>query len=516
MPEILPGLPAEPSGPALSLSAGELPAELLAGLKPGDSLPARVLMQVAAGRYLLLMGGREVLAEAQLALAPGDRLALVVRQAGAQTLLDLVPLQHPSGVRPGGGQAVGPGAAAPPAAAPEVPAGERAGQEPLAAVAPRALRAELQSTLFRGAPLGELLAEALRSLAGSEPPAAAADAGQPAPAAASAASRELAARLRELLVGLPPSGPAGSTPVAPELGSRLAGLASALPAQVAELLAAVEARLAEALRALPGAAALGALLEALDALAARAGEAAPAAAAAPAPELRGKLVGLLDKLLNALDPAARADGRPPALPAALREAVEQLADGQRLALRQMVVERERALLGSSSQVGALAGAHRALSTAEERLGLARLWNLSASAGAQSFSCLEVPLAAGPEAGTARLTVMVRRSAGDGAGGESAPSGAKTVRAVLDLDLSALGQVWSELTLSGQDLAVKLELPDQARSRFVAARLGELKERLSAHGLATRVAAVVRTGRRRSGAQAPEGESAEGGGLDLWA
>jgi hypothetical protein len=86
--------------------------------------------------------------------------------------------------------------------------------------------------------------------------------------------------------------------------------------------------------------------------------------------------------------------------------------------------------------------------------------------------------------------------------------------VLDLALSALGEVWSELTLTDKSLAVRLELPDEARRDFVAARLGELSERLAGRGLEPELAAAART--RRRGAREPEAGSGESGGLDLWA
>ena len=98
MPEIQPSLPspANPPAPA-ALAAGSLPD----GLKPGESLAARVLAQVSPGRYALSIGGREVTVSSALTLSPGDQLQLVVRQTGTRTLMDLVPLGHASGIQIG-------------------------------------------------------------------------------------------------------------------------------------------------------------------------------------------------------------------------------------------------------------------------------------------------------------------------------------------------------------------------------------------------------------------------------
>jgi hypothetical protein len=476
MPEIPPSLPPStpPIGPAFSLPVSALPE----GLKPGQDILARVLAQVSAQRYALAIGGREVLVDSPLALSPGDQLRLVVRQTGTKMLMDLVPLGRPAGV-------VGSGD----------PAGAGAGSLRAGPIGP--LQAELQSTLANGAPLGELLAESARllSAAGS-----AGGAG-----AAAGPLRDIADRLNAMLGNLA-AGEAGEG-----AGARMAAAVAALPAQVAELLAAVEARLAGVLRALPEAAALGALGELLASL--PAATARPAASSAQEPSQQ--LAGLVDQLVKSLRPSGTPEAQPPQLPAELRQALGALSDRELSALKQLVAERERAALAASPQVAALSGAHRALAAAQDRLDAARLLGLSNSGQAQSFSYIELPVSGGPEAGTAGLRVLVRRSGDEGGGGRGPGRG--TVRAVLDLDLSALGPVWSELTLTGRSLAVKLELPDRERSDFVAARLDELQERLAAHGLeASAAAAVAGPRQRRSPEGADPAEDSGGGGINLWA
>ncbi|HOX04948.1 MAG TPA: hypothetical protein PK280_00990 [Planctomycetota bacterium] len=459
MPEIPQNLPSAP-GPAFSLPEGALPA----GLKAGDSLSARVLAQVAAGRFALSIGGREVLADSAAALSPGDQLRLVVRQAGSRVLMDLIPMVREDAS----------GAAAP-----------ASGQ----GAAPRGLQEGLQSFLGGRAAAGELLAEASRLLAAG-------------------GTDDLAARAGALAAG-PAAAAAGAEPSA-----GLAGAVAALPAQVGELLAAVEARMAEAVRALPQAAALDALANLLASL-----PAAERGSPGGAPDPR-QLAGLLDRLLADLRAQGGPDAPAAGLAPGLRAELGALGPRELADLRLLAAERERAALAASPQVAALAGAHRALTAAQDRLDAARLWSLSASGPGGAFSYVELPGAGGPDGGTAALRVLVRRSGdGTGSGAGSPGRGRGSVRAVLDLDLSALGEVRSELALSGRSLAVKLELPDRERGDHVAASLGELEDRLTAHGFEASVSSTVTAGRRRRGGASdlPEAEGAAGGGgLDLWA
>jgi hypothetical protein len=297
-------------------------------------------------------------------------------------------------------------------------------------------------------------------------------------------------------------------------GAAVAAAVAALPAQVAELLAALEAQLAGALRALPEAAALGALAELLESLSATAAQTGAASAQGRAAEPGQQLAGLLDRLVGALRTPGAADGQPVQLPAELRQALGALGERELASLQQLVAERERAALAASPQVAALSGAHRALAAVQDRLDAARLLGLASSEPARSFSYIELPVAGGADAGTAGLRVLVRRG-GDQGGGQRG-GGRQTVRAALDLSLSALGPVSSEITLTGRSLAVKLELPDRERSDFVAARLGELEERLAARGLEASTAAAVARPRRPRGIAAAEPDAAEPGGLSLWA
>ncbi len=481
MPEIQPSLPspANPPAPA-ALAAGSLPD----GLKPGESLAARVLAQVSPGRYALSIGGREVTVSSALTLSPGDQLQLVVRQTGTRTLMDLVPLGHASGI-PAVGAADAPAASAGQAVVPGAPKAE----------------AGLRGFLARGAPLGETLAESLRAVAALDV------AGGAGPATG------LAVELRALVLDLSATAEAGQAS-----GGDLAGTAASLPDRLAGLLAAVEGRLAEAIRALPEVAALGALAELLDSL-----QTAPTATG---PGQTGgasrETAELLQKLLAALAPSGRSEGEVPQLPqlpAELRSALAALPERELSTLRQLVAERESAALGASPQVAALTGAHRALAAAQDRLDAARLLGLAASKPGQSFSYLELPVQGGPGTDTARLRVLVRGE-GDAAAGRGSRKGGKgTVRAILDLDLSALGQVRSELVLSGRNLAVRLELPDRERSGFVASELDGLKERLAARGLDPSLSASVaapRSARARAQSDEDLGEASAEGGLDLWA
>ena len=185
----------------------------------------------------------------------------------------------------------------------------------------------------------------------------------------------------------------------------------------------------------------------------------------------------------------------------------------------MAAARERSLLSSSPRLAALASAHRSLLGAEERAALPRIGGLPAPVSApatgpgSTFTYLEIPTASGGEQATARLRVMVRDRRGEG-GRQGKPG--RPVRAIMDISLSRLGEVWSEVVLSGQQLSVRLELPDEERRDFVAARLPELVESLAARGLEAQATAQAR--RTDAPSLADEWIPAEGqpGGLDLWA
>jgi hypothetical protein len=91
-----------------------------------------------------------------------------------------------------------------------------------------------------------------------------------------------------------------------------------------------------------------------------------------------------------------------------------------------------------------------------------------------------------------------------------------VRAVVDLSLSALGEVWTELVLSGKQLGIRMELPDEERRDLVAAELPDLRERLAARGFDAQVNVEARRTdtSELSGEMWPE--AAVSGRVDLWA
>lgn len=483
MPEIAPGLPPTPpppgpQGPAVTLGAGAL-----AGLTPGQNVAARVLASLGGDRYALLVAGQEVVATSPLALATGDQLQLSVRRADTQVLMDLIPLHHAFSL---------------PAASEDAPAQAATARsadpaQPQAQPAPSSQQ-EVQAALRRAAPLGELLGESLRALEA---------AATAAPAGTAPAVREVIDSLRQLLVN----------PAADGAGAKLAAVAASAPAQVAALVNAVEGELAAAIRALPQVAALGVLLDALESLPAPAPTSAAATSSAQPQAQTQDTSALLSRLLDSLKSSGQ---EPAALTPAVREALEKLPPPERAALRALAAEQERSALAASPQVASLTAAHRALASAQERLDLGRMLNMPTVNQTQSYSYLELPLAsgAGAEAGSARLSVMLREP-GDGESGGRGKSGRGTSRAVLDLSLSSLGTVWSELTLSGRTLAVRLELPDETRRAFVAGHLPELEERLAAHGLEASVSAATARP-RRAAPDEPGGEPAADGGLSLWA
>jgi len=379
----------------------------------------------------------------------------------------------------------------------------------------------------------------------------------PQPAAGAAVSREVLDLLRSLVLFLPgasesepaePPAPQQLTPAQPphesppalpatapdNLPVELRELVQATPARIEQLIALLEARANAILSSLPEAAKLDVLIETLERLPSPPASAPPAEApsnieqaiesAAP----RETTSALVERLLAALEfsrPRPEGPDRP-ALPPEVQAELERLEAPARAELGQLLHARERALIDSSPQLRNLGRAHRALQDAALRLQAGRAASLATSQPGASFSYAEVPTFDAGEGGTARLRVMLKRDGGGAAGTRAGAGGAGgaggsgkaggPLRAVLDLELSGLGEVWSELLLSGEDLAVRLELPDAARRDLVASEIPALEERLEARGFRATATAEARP--PDGPALAPElwPDAADPGGLDIWA
>ena len=242
--------------------------------------------------------------------------------------------------------------------------------------------------------------------------------------------------------------------------------------------------------------------------------AAPSDPTAPARDvsaLVGRLLALLSE--DSAPQTQRAE-----LPAQVRAELQQIDSHQRASLSAALASRERSLLESSPQLQQLGRAHQALLNATARLATARAGSLASSTPGASFSYVEIPTSAGADPATARLRVMVRRG---GAGSEqgqaqSPDSGKRSMRAVMDLSLSGLGEVWSELILSGEDLAVRIQLPDPATRDMLAPELPGLQQRLEARGFRAQVTAEARPATRSDWTLSLWPDTTDSEGVDLWA
>jgi hypothetical protein len=319
-----------------------------------------------------------------------------------------------------------------------------------------------------------------------------------------------------------PAGQPAAQPGREQLGPEIARLLPSSPAALENLLDLVEAQAARVVASIPEAARLDALVGLLDRLppppapspAPVDAPASPAQEAPPAEPARAELGRLLEALLASPPPAREASGQERvALPTELRAELESLPPQHRAALRAMLLEREREVLSSAPRLAALNRAHRALLAAGQRVAVSRLGSLATSGAQSSFCYVEIPTACGAESATARLRVMVKRD-GSPRGGHP-DSRRRPVRAIMDITLSELGEVWTEMVLSGKQLAVRMELPDRERRDFVAAQLPELEESLAARGLEAQATAEARKpADGLSGQMWPE--AVFDGRLDLWA
>jgi Flagellar hook-length control protein FliK len=358
----------------------------------------------------------------------------------------------------------------------------------------------------------------------------------PATPASAAVSRELIQLLQSLVLELPPEATQGAASALElraleSLPTEMRELLSTSPQRLAQLLTLIETRAAESLSSLPEAARIEVLIAALDRLPPPAAPTVPTAPAATPPATEAALAApsdaagpardvgaLVERLLALLsdNPAPQTDRAE--LPAQLRTELQQLDSQQRGALSAALASREETLLQSSPQLQQLGRAHQALLNATARLATARAGSLASSAPGASFSYVEIPTSGGGDPATARLRVMVRR---DGPGTErgqaqSPGSGKRSMRAVMDLSLSGLGEVWSELILSGEDLAVRIQLPDPATRDMLAPELPGLEGRLEARGFRAQVTAEARPATRPEWTLSLWPDTTDSEGVDLWA
>jgi hypothetical protein len=487
-----------------------------------------VIRQVAPGRFLLDFSGVQVLVESRLELVPGQRLALLVRETTSRVLLDL-QLAHSPQSAPAAGEAAASDVASGLTADPAGPSADAPRYPP----AHRAVQAACQAELARlpdPTAVFRELREALANLSpGAQPEAAqarsavAAAAGTRQPALAELAG-SIALTIPEPaqpppadMAPAPAAAQEGAAAQAPPrdqgaLAAAIAELVGASPERVAELTAALESRIAAALAALPGARQLDLLIGLLAELGGSEPEAAPAVPGGPPTDT----TALLERLLDALAAPAARDDQEAARPLeAVRAQLEALGPRERGELFELATRREASLLSSSADLAALGRAWRALDAARERADLNLLGSAAASRPGAAFTCAELPVFMGEEGCSARLRVLVRREGrGSGRGRDRGAGG--PVRAVLDLETSALGQVWSEVLLTGKQLAVRIRTADAARRDYVAERLPELEERLAARGLEARATVEAREpGRAAPGADLWP-ETVASGRVDLWA
>jgi hypothetical protein len=134
-----------------------------------------------------------------------------------------------------------------------------------------------------------------------------------------------------------------------------------------------------------------------------------------------------------------------------------------------------------------------------------------SEDSESFGFVQILGGAGEE--TVRLRVQRRN---DDAAGGTASGRDRPLRAVLDVTVSALGEVWAEVSTIGRDVVARFELADAERSLAVANGLPELRSALEAHGLRTALSADVRRAARDTLSGEPMAQTADSARLDLWA
>ncbi len=370
------------------------------------------------------------------------------------------------------------------------------------------------------------------------------------PAAQPAISRDVIELLQSLVLALPEPGrteapsatlplPAAETPPSPltppgaaapapdVLPGEIRELVQSAPLCIEQLLMLVESRTEAALASLPESARIDVLIEALlrlppppaPATTPPVGVAAAAEGAVDAPAPSQSTAALLERLLAALSNVrpGSSDPQRPQLPPQLRAELESLDAAARTDLTESLVSRERRLIESSPELRNLSRAHRALQNAALRLQASNAGSVATSQPGAAFSYMEIPAMAGGEGSTARLRVMVKRDGtgtGAGPGAPGKPTG--PLRAILDLNLSGLGEVWSELLLSGEDLAVRLELPDAARRDMVAVELSSLEQRLAARGFKATATAEARPQEGPAFALEFWPDVTDTGGLDTWA
>jgi hypothetical protein len=453
---------------------------VIVNLKVGDVVAARVVKALAAQRLLLTFDGQPLRVQSGIEVPVGAELQLRVREIGRTVVLDLVRVEAPSARR----------AAATPAAL-SGPTSARSGPAPQAET--RALHAEVAAAIAQLRPMGRVALE-IENLLGALP--------ETLPASRSSASL---AQLTHGLRGL----------VFPRLVEAGSGGATALakfdPAIVLQLLKLIESITGEQMQADPQARALDALLSVINQSSAvhegllKEREAAPSGLA-PAAVSRAKMAELLERLLS-----ASVSERHASATEALAAAVDKLDPEEKLLVAALATSREQALVAASPEAAWLGRVHQALSDALANEALSRLTSLMLSEDGKSFGFVQILGGAGEE--TVRLRVQ-RKS--DDAGGGTEPGRDRPLRAVLDVTLSALGEVWAEVSTIGRDVAARFELADAERSVAVAHGLPELRSALEAHGLRTALSADVRRAARDTLSGEPIAQTADSARLDLWA
>ena len=452
---------------------------VIVNLKVGDVVGARVVKALAAQRLLLTFDGQPLRVQSGIEVPVGAELQLRVREIGRTVVLDLVRVEVPSARRP-----------------PTVPAAlsgptsARSGLAPQAET--RALHAEVAAAIAQLRPMGRVALE-IENLVGALPETLSAS-------PSSAPLAQLAHGLRELVF-----------PLLVEAGSGGAtALAKFDPAIVLQLLKLIESITGEQMQADPQARALDALLSVINqSSAVREGllkerEAAPSDLAAAVS--RAKIAELLERLLS-----ASVSERHASATEALAAAVDKLDPEEKLLLAALAASREQALIAASPEAAWLGRVHQALSAALANEALSRLTSLMLSEDGKSFGFVQILGGAGEE--TVRLRVQRKN---DDAGGGTEPGRDRPLRAVLDVTLSALGEVWAEVSTIGRDVAARFELADAERSLAVANGLPELRSALEAHGLRTTLSADVRRAARDTLSGEPIAQTADSARLDLWA
>lgn len=447
-------------------------------LKVGDVVAARVVKALADKHLLLTFDGQPLRVQSGIEVPVGAELQLRVREIGRAVVLDLVRVE-PSAPQPTTMAAV------------FSPTSARTGPDPQAET--RALRAEVAAAISQLRPMGPVALE-IKNLLGAIPET----------LSASRSSTPLA----QLTHGLRELG--FLRPMEAE-GSGATALAKLDPAIVLQLLKLIESITGEQMQADPQVRTLDALLSVINqSSAGREGSVkereAVLSGATPVAGPRAKMAELLERLLS-----ASVSERHASATQALAAAVDMLDPEEKLLLAALAVSREQALIAASPEAAWLGRVHRALSTALANEALSRLTSLMLSEDGKSFSFVQIFDGAGKE--TVRLRIQ-RKNAD--AGGGTEPGRDRPLRAVLDVTLSALGEVWAEVSTIGRDVAARFELADAERSLAVANGLPELRSALEAHGLRTALSADVRRAARDALSGDPMAQTADSARLDLWA